>query len=111
MALKAFTNQQRLVFEMLKASAVIIHHAKKNKLLNDDLFLTTWADPNNRGELGGFQSGVILTTHDLINEVTFWRSAGAEWCLEFLGFELITPPEFLQKLLENINKSKQPKAK
>ena len=111
MALKAFTNEQRLVFEMLKASAVIIHHAKKNKLLNDNLFFTTWADPNVRGELNGFQSGVILTTHDLINECTFWRSSGAEWCLEFLGFEMITPQEFLQKLLENINKTKTRKPK
>lgn len=106
-----FTREQRLVFEMLKASAVIINHAKKNKLLNDDLFLTTWADPNNRGELGGFQSGVILTTYDFIAEVTFWRSSSAEWCLEFLGFEMITPWEFLQKLLENINKTKPQKPK
>ena len=106
-----FTEEQRLVFEMLKASAVIIHHAKKNKLLNDDLYLTTWADPNVRGERGGFKSGVILTTHDLINECTFWKSSGAEWCLEFLGFEMITPQEFLLKLLENINKTKTRKPK
>ena len=106
-----FTEEQRLVFEMLKASAVIIHHAKKNKLLNDDLYLTTWSDPNGRCELGGFQSWVILTTHDLINECTFWKSSGAEWCLEFLGFEMITPQEFLLKLLENINKTKTRKPK
>jgi len=111
MALKTFTMQQKLVFEMLKSSAVIINHAKKNNLLNDDLFLTTWADPNNRGELGGFQSGVMLTTHDLIAEVSFWKSSSAEWCLEFLGFDKITPWEFLQKLLKSLNKTKPKKAK
>lgn len=103
--------QQKLVFEMLKSSAVIINHAKKNNLLNDDLFLTTWADPNNRGELGGFQSGVMLTTHDLIHEVSFWKSSSAEWCLDFLGFDKITPWEFLEKLLKSLNKTKPKKAK
>tara|TARA_R100000654_G_C2605671_1_gene115785 strand:- start:160 stop:483 length:324 start_codon:yes stop_codon:yes gene_type:complete len=105
------TAEQKLVLEVMKSSAVIIYHAKNNKILDDNLLIQKWVVADERGFVDGFQSNVILSIYDITREVNFWTQNTAEWCIDFLGLELITPLEFLNKLLDFIHKTQSKKSK